>query len=595
MVIFHMKSYKGMPVSKGIVIGKVYKYSKKSALIESYQIDVEEIAEELERFREAKEIAHQTLLHIKEKASQDLGENQAQIFNAYIHMLNDPVFSERIQGLISEERLNVAGAIQKALAELSEKFRRLDNDYIQERLRDIEDVLSHLLRALQGSANSLSNLPENSIIVAEDLTPSEIALIDKELLKGFVLRQGGMTSHTSIVARSLGIPAIINVDERIMDEVKNGEVIILDAIKGEVYVSPEREILERYRKKICILKKREEELLGLSQEEAITRDGHRIKLAANINSLAELDAVRRVNGDGIGLLRTEFLFLRREHLFDEERQFKIYKKVVEKMEGRPVVIRLLDIGGDKDLPYFEAPREINPFLGWRGIRVSLERQDIFKSQLRALLRASHYGDISILIPFISSIEELREVKGIIIEVKNELEQENIPYNRQIKIGLMIEIPSTAIMADAFAREVDFFSIGTNDLIQYTIAVDRNNSRIASLYTPFHPAVLKLIHQVVRAARAERIGVSVCGEAAVNKYLLPVFVAMGITELSMSSGYILETKKLIRKLNKGELGQLLDKVMEMNQATEIENYLKRYMEALLGARNGGSNGSRHEKE
>ena len=321
----------------------------------------------------------------------------------------------------------------------------------------------------------------------------------------------------------------------------------------------------------------------------------RNELAANINSLAELDAVRRVNGDGIGLLRTEFLFLRREHLFDEERQFKIYKKVVEKMEGRPVVIRLLDIGGDKDLPYFEAPREINPFLGWRGIRVSLERQDIFKSQLRALLRASHYGDISILIPFISSIEELREVKGIIIEVKNELEQENIPYNRQIKIGLMIEIPSTAIMADAFAREVDFFSIGTNDLIQYTIAVDRNNSRIASLYTPFHPAVLKLIHQVVRAARAERIGVSVCGEAAANKYLLPVFVAMGITELSMSSGYILETKKPIRKLNKGELGQLLDKVMEMNQATEIENYLKRYMEALLGARNGGSNGSRHEKE
>ena len=237
------------------------------------------------------------------------------------------------------------------------------------------------------------------------------------------------------------------------------------------------------------------------------------------------------------------------------------------MDDRPVVIRLLDIGGDKDLPYFESPKEINPFLGWRGIRISLERQDIFKSQLRALLRASHYGDISILIPFISSIEELREVKGIIIEVKNELEQEDIPYNRQIKIGLMIEIPSTAVMAHAFAREVDFFSIGTNDLIQYTIAVDRNNSRIASLYTPFHPAVLKLIHQVVKAGQAEKIGVSICGEAAANKYLLPVFVAMGITELSMSSGYILEAKKLIRKLSREELGQVLEKVMEMNQAVE----------------------------
>ncbi|NLJ83954.1 MAG: phosphoenolpyruvate--protein phosphotransferase [Halanaerobiaceae bacterium] len=580
-----MKSYRGTPVSRGIVIGKVYKYSRKRTLIKTYQIDVEEVAEELKRFAEAREIAHQTLLHIKEKASRDLGESQAQIFKAYIHMLNDPVFSEKIQELISEERLNVEGAIQKALAELSEKFRRLDNDYFQERLRDIEDVLSYLLGALQGNTNNLSNLPEGSIIVAEDLTPSEIALIDKELLKGFVLKQGGMTSHTSIVARSLGIPAIINVDKRIMDEVKNGEVIILDGIRGEIYVSPEGEILERYRKKITILKKKEEELLGLSQEESITRDGQRIRLAANINSLAELDSVLRVNGDGIGLLRTEFLFLKKEHLFDEERQFKIYKKVLEKMDGRPVVIRLLDIGGDKDLPYFESPKEINPFLGWRGIRISLERQDIFKSQLRALLRASHYGDISILIPFISSIEELREVKGIIIEVKNELEQEDIPYNRQIKIGLMIEIPSTAVMAHAFAREVDFFSIGTNDLIQYTIAVDRNNSRIASLYTPFHPAVLKLIHQVVKAGQAEKIGVSICGEAAANKYLLPVFVAMGITELSMSSGYILEAKKLIRKLSREELGQVLEKVMEMNQAVEIEEYLKRYMEENLGGKNG----------
>lgn len=580
-----MKSYRGTPVSRGIVIGKVYKYSRKRTLIETYQIGVEEVAEELKRFAEAREIAHQTLLHIKEKASRDLGESQAQIFKAYIHMLNDPVFSEKIQELISEERLNVEGAIQKALAELSEKFRRLDNDYFQERLRDIEDVLSHLLGALQGNTNNLSNLPEGSIIVAEDLTPSEIALIDKELLKGFVLKQGGMTSHTSIVARSLGIPAIINVDKRIMDEVKNGEVIILDGIRGEIYVSPEGEILERYRKKITILKKKEEELLGLSQEESITRDGQRIRLAANINSLAELDSVLRVNGDGIGLLRTEFLFLKKEHLFDEERQFKIYKKVLEKMDGRPVVIRLLDIGGDKDLPYFESPKEINPFLGWRGIRISLERQDIFKSQLRALLRASHYGDISIVIPFISSIEELREVKGIIIEVKNELEQEDIPYNRQIKIGLMIEIPSTAVMAHAFAREVDFFSIGTNDLIQYTIAVDRNNSRIASLYTPFHPAVLKLIHQVVKAGQAEKIGVSICGEAAANKYLLPVFVAMGITELSMSSGYILEAKKLIRKLSREELGQVLEKVMEMNQAVEIEEYLKRYMEENLGGKNG----------
>ena len=578
MVIFRMKSYKGLPVSKGIVIGKVYKYSRKRTLIESNYIDGEEVASELNRFRQAREMAHETLLLIKEKASKDLGESQAQIFDAYIHMLNDPVFGEQINELIREERLNVEGAIQKALAELAEKFKRLNNNYFQERLRDIEDVVSYILRALHGTTNDLTNLPANSIIVAEELTPSEIALLDKDLVEGFILRQGGMTSHTTIVARSLSIPAIINVDTRLLEELRNGEEVILDAIRGEVIVAPEREVLERYRKKISIFKKKEEELLGLRQEESITRDGYRIRLAANINSLEEVDSVLRVNGDGIGLLRTEFLFRKKDHLFDEERQFKIYKSIVEKIGDKPVVIRLLDIGGDKDLPYFDAPQEINPFLGWRGIRVALERQDIFKTQLRALLRASHYGDLRILIPFISSIEELREVKGIIIEMENELEQENIPYNRNIKIGLMIEIPSTAIMAETFAREVDFFSIGTNDLIQYTIAVDRNNSKIASLYTPFHPAVMKLIYQVVKAARHEKIGVSVCGEAAANKYLLPVFVAMGISELSMSSGYILESKKLIRKLKKEDLEEVLDKVLEMSQAVEIENYLKKIMEA-----------------
>ncbi|MGB4177811.1 MAG: phosphoenolpyruvate--protein phosphotransferase, partial [Halanaerobiales bacterium] len=457
-----MKSYKGLPVSKGIVIGKVYKYSRKRTLIESNYIDGEEVASELNRFRQAREMAHETLLLIKEKASKDLGESQAQIFDAYIHMLNDPVFGEQINELIREERLNVEGAIQKALAELAEKFKRLNNNYFQERLRDIEDVVSYILRALHGTTNDLTNLPANSIIVAEELTPSEIALLDKDLVEGFILRQGGMTSHTTIVARSLSIPAIINVDTRLLEELRNGEEVILDAIRGEVIVAPEREVLERYRKKISIFKKKEEELLGLRQEESITRDGYRIRLAANINSLEEVDSVLRVNGDGIGLLRTEFLFRKKDHLFDEERQFKIYKSIVEKIGDKPVVIRLLDIGGDKDLPYFDAPQEINPFLGWRGIRVALERQDIFKTQLRALLRASHYGDLRILIPFISSIEELREVKGIIIEMENELEQENIPYNRNIKIGLMIEIPSTAIMAEAFAREVDFFSIGTND-------------------------------------------------------------------------------------------------------------------------------------
>lgn len=576
MVIFHMKSYKGVPVSKGMVIAKVFKYSKKKTLIESYRIDEEQVAAEISKFSEAKIKANQSLLSIKDKASHDLGEIQSQIFDAHIHMLNDPVLDETIKEYIRKERLNVEGAIQKALDDLGEKFKKLNNDYFKERLRDIEDVANHILRALKGSINSnLNNLPENTIIVAEDLTPSEIALLDKDILKGFVLSQGGMTSHTTIVAKSLMIPAVINIDGSILEEVKNGEEIILDAIRGQVYIDLDREVLERYKKKISIFRKKEEELLGLSKEESVTRDGQKIKLAANINSLEEVNSVIKVNGDGIGLLRTEFLFLKKEHLLDEDRQFNIYKDIADKMAGKSIVIRLLDIGGDKDLPYFNAPQEINPFLGWRGIRISLERQDIFKTQIRALLRASNYGDIKILIPFISSIEELREVKGIIIEIKNQLEQENIPYNRNIEIGLMIEIPSTAVMADAFAREVDFFSIGTNDLIQYTIAVDRNNSKIASLYSPFHPAVLKLISQVVKAARKEKIQVSVCGEAAANQFLVPIFVAMGITELSMSSGYILETKKIIRKLNRGDLDHHLANVMEMSLASDIKEYLSNY--------------------
>lgn len=567
-----MKSFKGIPVSKGIVIGEVFKYSKKNTLIESYTIGIDQIPDEINRFSEAKIKANKTLRDIKEKANQDLGIMESQIFDAHIHMLNDPVLDETIKDLIKEEKINVEAAVQKAVNDLREKFMKLDNDYFKERLKDIQDVANHILLALDGTTNNLGDLPKNAVIVAEDLTPSETALVDKALLSGFVLTQGGMTAHTTIIAKSLMISAIINVDEKILEHARHGETIIIDAVKGKVFLNPDKDLLLRYKKKIKIYNMKEEELLRLRDEESITRDGHKIELAANINSLDEIKSVIQVNGDGIGLLRTEFLFLKKEHLIDEERQFKTYKDVAESMKGKSVVIRLLDIGGDKDLPYFDAPKEVNPFLGWRGIRISLERLDIFKAQIKALLRASNYGDIKILIPFISSIEELRMIKGMIIEIQNEMEVKNIAYDRNIDIGMMIEIPSTAVMADNFAREVDFFSIGTNDLIQYTIAVDRTNSKIADLYSAFHPAVLKLINQVVTAANREGIWVSVCGEAAANQFLVPLFVAMGITELSMSSGYILETKKVIRSLDRTDLNFHLKKVMGMNLATEIEEYL-----------------------
>lgn len=567
-----MISFKGIPVAKGIVIGNAFKYSKSKTLIESYNIDKEQVSDEINKFSEAKIKANKYLRKIKEKASADLGGRESQIFDAHIYMLNDPVLDETIKDLIKEELINVEAAIQKAVDDLSEKFMRLNNDYFKERLKDIQDVANHLLRAVAGQMNTLHDLPQDAIVVAEDLTPSETALLDKDRLRGFVLTKGGLTAHTTIIAKSLMISAIINVDSNILDRVKHGDTIILDAVSGEVFLDPNKSLLERYKHKIDIYNKKEKELLGIRDKESVTRDGYKIELAANINTLDEINSVKQVRADGIGLLRTEFLFMKEEHLLDEERQFNMYKDVVTKMEGKPVVIRVLDIGGDKDLTYFNVPHEINPFLGWRGIRISLEKRDIFKTQIKALLRASKYGDIKILLPFISSIEELREAKGIIIEVKNNLEKANIQYDRDIEIGMMIEIPSTAVMSNVFAKEVDFFSIGTNDLVQYTLAVDRNNSKIADLYTAFHPSVLRLIKQVTSAANKEGIWVSICGEAAANKLLLPIFVAMGITELSMSSGYILETKKIIRRLDRTNLDFHLKKVMEMTLASEIKEYL-----------------------
>ncbi|MEJ6949525.1 phosphoenolpyruvate--protein phosphotransferase [Natronospora cellulosivora (SeqCode)] len=567
-----MKSFKGIPASKGIVIGTAFKYSKKKTIIESYQIDESQISDEINKFSEAKIKANKYLRKIKEKAVEDIGLMESQIFDAHLYMLNDPVLDETIKDIIKEDKINVESAIEKAMEDIADKFRKLDSDYFKERLKDIQDVAEHLLRALEGKINSLESLPENAVVFAEDLSPSETTLMDKEELSAFVLTKGGLTAHTTIIAKSLMIPAVINVEENILDIIRHNDTVIVDGNAGVVLINPDINILERYKSKIAVYNKQEEKLLDLREKEAITRDGFKIDIAANINTLNEIASVQKVNGDGIGLLRTEFLYMKEKHLFDEERQFKIYKHVAEKMSNRIVVIRTLDIGGDKDLAYFNAPEEVNPFLGWRGIRISLDKQEIFKIQLKALLRASIYGNIKILLPFISSIEELREAKALLIDLKNQLEEENIEYNRDIEIGMMIEVPSTAVLADLFAREVDFFSIGTNDLIQYTLAVDRTNSKINKLYSAYHPAVLRMIKQVVKAAHDNGIWVSVCGETAANKLLLPLFVAMGITELSMSSGYILEIKDKVRKLDRTALDYHLKKVLSMGLSSEIEEYL-----------------------
>ncbi|MDI3548488.1 MAG: phosphoenolpyruvate-protein phosphotransferase system enzyme [Halanaerobiales bacterium] len=563
--------YQGVPVSKGIVIGKVYKYLKEELIIEDYPISEEEVLTELEKLEEARQRANRFLKEIKEKAASELGSEETKIFDAHISMLNDPVVYGEMKDLIKKEKINAGAAVKKAIQRITDKFSRMDNEYFKERIKDIQDVGNHLLRALTGEITSLQNLPEDSIILAEDLTPSEIALIDKDRLKGLILSKGGKTSHTVIMARGLMLPVIVNV-EGILDKVGHGERVILDALSGEIVVEPDRELLDKYREKINKYYRRQQKLFRLKDKSATTIDGFTIGLSANIGTDEELRGVLEVNSEGIGLFRSEFLYMNTEELPDEEKQFKVYREVVEEMAGKPVIIRTLDTGGDKGLPGLELPDELNPFLGWRAIRISLERRDIFKTQLKALLRARYYGNLKIMFPLISSLEELREAKRILKEVKGELDRAGIPYDPDIEVGMMVEVPAAAILADIFAREVDFFSIGTNDLIQYIVAVDRTNDKIANLNTPYHPAVLRVIKEVVEAAYRAGIWVGICGEAGGDSLLTPFFIGLGVNELSMSVGAILEIKDVVRQLKREECKGIVEDVLKLSTAEEVKEYL-----------------------
>lgn len=573
------EKYKGIPVSKGIVIGHIYKYVKEEPIFDTYNIKETDIENEINRLQQARIKAGEILNSIKDKARKELGKEEIKIFAAHKCILNDPLLDKEIKKIIRSKKINAETAVKEAIDNISGRFVSMNNDYFQERIKDIRDVGNHLIRALAGGNRSLRDIPQDTIIIAEELTPSEIALLDKERLKGFVLARGGETSHTTIMARSLMLPTVINVNN-ILTETIHGKLAILDALKGEVIINPDQEHITIYRRKIEQYKKERDLLYRLKDKPAETLDGHRIMVAANINTSEDMAGTLKVRGDGIGLFRTELLYIDKDQAPDEKKQFSVYRDVVEKMAPNPVVIRTLDIGGDKDLPYFKIDDETNPFLGWRGIRILLDRIDLFKTQLRAILRASVFGDIRILLPLISSLEELHKALEIIKEVKVDLRAEGINFSEQVKVGIMIEVPSTAVLADFFASEIDFFSIGTNDLIQYTLAVDRTNNKIVDLYTPYHPAVLNLINRVAEAAHYNGIEVAICGETAANPLLSPIFVGMGIIELSMNSGSILEIKKVIRKINHSEAKQELEKVLKLRTATEIEAELKKFSERLI---------------
>lgn len=528
---------------------------------------------EIQRFEEARESSLRELNELYQKTLSTLGEEKAQIFEAHTMMLQDPDLVDSITSEIREKAVKASCAVDVVSKRFVEMFEAMDNEYMRERALDIRDISSRLIRKiLKVDSVNLSSLSEEVILVAHDITPSQMASIDLKKAIGIVTEIGGKTSHTAIMARTMELPAVVGLKDATRS-IKNQDILIIDGEAGEVYVNPSQDTLNIYqarREKILSFKK---EMLSYKDLAAETNDGRKIHLEANIASPLDLDSVLRNGAEGIGLFRTEFIYMDREKAPDEEEQFSIYKKVLEGMNGMPVVIRTLDVGGDKHLSYLNIPKEENPFLGFRAIRYCLQDKPLFKTQLRALLRASIFGNLSIMFPMISGLEEIEAARNILEEAKSELLKEGFKVSDKIRIGIMIEIPSAAIMADLLARHVDFFSIGTNDLIQYVCAVDRMNENIHNLYDPFHPGVLRLIGEVIRAGEKHGIEVAMCGEMAANEALTEILLGMGLTHFSMAPGSILKTKKLLRDMSFKNAQAVARKVLDLPSGRAIKEYLK----------------------
>jgi phosphotransferase system enzyme I (PtsI) len=565
---------KGIGVSPGVVIGKVLLKEEKQIIIEKK--DIISYEEEIQRFRLAMENSKTEIQDIYNNVLKNIGETEASIFEAHLMILEDPEMLEQIEEKIQVNKVNAEWALKEVSETFIAIFEGMDNEYMKERAADIKDVTGRLMKKLMNIQEmNFSKLANEVIIVARDLTPSDTSQIDKNKVLGFITEIGGRTSHSAIMARTLEIPAVVAVKD-ITSKVKNGDLIVFDGEEGVIYVNPEEEIVKLYEGKKEEYNKSQKELSLLIGKESITIDGVRVELAANIGTPKDLNSVISNDGEGIGLFRSEFLYMDRKSAPSEEEQYAAYKEVAEEMKSKPVVIRTLDVGGDKELDYLNLPKEMNPFLGYRAIRVCLDKVDIFKTQLRAILRASAYGNIKIMFPMISSIEELRAAKGILQEVKDELLKENIAFNQKLEVGIMIEIPAAAIISDLLAKEVDFFSIGTNDLIQYTTAVDRMNEKISHLYNPFHPAVLRLVKMVIDNAHKENKWVGMCGEAAGDPKLIPVLIGMGLDEFSMSPISILKAREIIRNISQEKMKSLAEQVINLPTAEEVEKFIEKVL-------------------
>ncbi|MTI60375.1 MAG: phosphoenolpyruvate--protein phosphotransferase [Firmicutes bacterium] len=564
-----MQYFKGIGVSAGISIAKATVFSINEVQVEHKRLQNPE--REWARMENALKECSRQLKEIYQQTLQNIGKNEAEIFDAHISILEDEEFTTSIKRLIIHEQKNAEWAIEEVRDKYIEIFKMMDNSYMQQRVADINDVSQRLLCILKG-INKKKITDKKAVIVAHDLTPSDTAQLNKDEVLGFIIEVGGETSHSAIIACSLGIPAVAGV-KNILEKIKTDDQLIIDGGRGDIYLNPEQQIIEKYQQKQKAYLLEQQEYQKLKGKLSITRDGYRVKIAGNIGLLTDVDSILENDAEGIGLFRTEFLYMERSDFPTEGEQFAVYQAAAQKMKGRPVIIRTLDIGGDKALPYFKLPQESNPFLGFRAIRFCLERTDLFKTQLRAILRASNYGNIKIMFPMISTVKELFSARFLLDEARDELQAEGIPFAEDLEVGMMMETPAAAVISDKFAKLVDFFSIGTNDLIQYTTVVDRMNSKVAKLYSPFNPSVLRLIKQIIENAHKNNIWVGICGEAASIPALIPYFVALGVDELSMSSGSILKTKWIIQQLIIEDMEKLIEKVDELDSPKEIKELLE----------------------
>lgn len=569
------KLIKGIAASDGVAIAKAYLLVEPDLTFDKNE-KVTDVEGEVAKFNNAIEASKVELTKIRNNAEVQLGADKAAIFDAHLLVLDDPELIQPIQDKIKNENANAASALTDVTTQFVTIFESMDNEYMKERAADIRDVFKRVLSHILGvELPNPSMIDESVVIVGNDLTPSDTAQLNKEFVQGFATNIGGRTSHSAIMSRSLEIPAIVGT-KSITQEAKQGDMIIVDGLNGDVIVNPTEDELIAYQDKRERYFADKKELQKLRDADTVTVDGVHAELAANIGTPNDLPGVIENGAQGIGLYRTEFLYMGRDQMPTEEEQFEAYKEVLEAMDGKRVVVRTLDIGGDKELSYLNLPEEMNPFLGYRAIRLCLAQQDIFRPQLRALLRASVYGKLNIMFPMVATINEFREAKAILLEEKENLKNEGHDISDDIELGIMVEIPATAALADVFAKEVDFFSIGTNDLIQYTLAADRMSERVSYLYQPYNPSILRLVKQVIEASHKEGKWTGMCGEMAGDETAIPLLLGLGLDEFSMSATSILKARRQINGLSKNEMTELANRAVDCATQEEVIELVNNYV-------------------